>query len=240
MEFDPPIATRSTDELIEIANFPKNWNSSAIEQAQQELANRGITTEQQLEKVSEWKKQFRKEHGAEMEARAIESYGFYELAWMAFKWPYAIFGDWSLRKDGYIRMHKERLFSIGTGILLWGFMLIWVNVEYERSQREWQNEVNRQDIYEWEKENYSDEEIAEFRRESIEKVIQTVRDNDSTGIPTYVILDKDTILNSQVKQLRNLDVLNIRDVVFWDEFEPEPHEWITIKLVKPADSIGYK
>ncbi|MEQ8239922.1 MAG: hypothetical protein RIA69_11955 [Cyclobacteriaceae bacterium] len=79
MEFEPPIASRSTDELMEIANYPENWNSSAVEQAQNELKNRGITDEHQKEKVTKWHKQAEKEHRQKMAARSIESYGILEL-----------------------------------------------------------------------------------------------------------------------------------------------------------------
>lgn len=236
LEFDPPIASRSTDELIEIANFPENWNISAVNQAQDELTNRRISDGQQQEKVAKWNRIFQEELDTEMKERAIESYGTFHLIWMAFRWPYTILGDWSLRSEGYIKMHKERLYSIGTGVLLWISMLLWLNFGYESSQRKWQNEVNSQDIYEWEKNYYSDEEMAEFRKESIEQVIQTVRDNETSGIPTYIILDKDTFLNSQVEQLRDLAMLNIRDVITELVYEPEYHETIKIILLKPTDN----
>ena len=93
-------------------------------------------------------------------------------------------------------MHKERLYSIAAGIFLWVLMFVWADWSYERSQRKFQNEVNNVDIYEWEKDNYSDEEIAEFRRASIEQLIETVRTNETNGTPTYVILEQDTIPNS--------------------------------------------
>ncbi|RJE75173.1 MULTISPECIES: hypothetical protein [Reichenbachiella] len=235
MKFDPPIASRSTDELIEIANFPEDWNASAVEQAQCELSNRGVSEELQQKKVTEWKKQLHAEHKIEMATRAIESFGWYDLFWMAIRWPYTIvFGGWSLKKEGFLRMHKERLYSIVVGILLWVLMLVWVDWSYNRSQRKFQNEVNNADIYEWENDNYSDEEIIEFRKKSIEQLIETVRSNETNGTPTYVIVDQDTIPNSEVEQLRNMNMLNIRNVVFEGDFEPEPHEWITIKLVKPT------
>ena len=129
-------------------------------------------------------------------------------------------------------MHKQRLYLIGFTFLFWTGLVASTWNTPSRSDRLWQNEVNSADIYEWEKNTYSDEEIIDFRKESIEMVIQTVRDNESKGTPTYVILDKDTIKNSEVEQLRKMNMLNIRDVVFEADFEPEPYEWITIKLVE--------
>ena len=237
MDLDPPIASRTTEELIEIANFPENWNSVAVEQAQQELTIRGVTQEQQQRLLAEWEKQFQDEQDAEMAQRAVESFGFLTLFWMTFKWPYTILGDWSLKKEGYLRKHKERLYSIGIGILTWIILFTWILAEFERSELERINEINRQDIYEWEKNNFTDEEIANFRRESIEQLIETVRTNKAKGTPTYVILEQDTIPNTEVEQLRNLDMTKIRDIVFQGDFEPEPHERITIELVKPADNM---
>ncbi len=238
MEFDPPIPSRSTDELIEIANYPENWNSIAVEQATKELTNRGVTIEQQKEVVEKWNAQAEKEHKREMELRAKVSYGILDLIWMTLRWPYTLFFDWSLKKEGFHRMHKERHYSILAGILLWGSMLIWVNYNYERSQQAWQNEVNNEDIYEWERNYYSDEELTSMRRESIEKVIQKVTENKSKKIPTYVIVDFDTILNDKVTDLRNIPPLTIRDVVFQASYEPDFHEWINIVLLKEVDNTG--
>ncbi|MEQ9169479.1 MAG: hypothetical protein RIE55_00475 [Marinoscillum sp.] len=236
MDFDPPIASRTTEELIEIANFPEDWNPLAVEQAQQELTNRGVTHKQQQKQLAEWKKQFQDELETEMAERAIESYGLFTLFWMAFKWPYTILGDWRLKKEGYLRKHKERLYSIGIGILTWIILFTWILGEYERSELERINGINQQDIYEWEKNNFTDEEMIDFRKSQIQQLIETVQTNKTKGTPTYVILEQDTIPNSEVEQLRNLDMSNIRDVVFQGDFEPEYHEWITIKLLKPADN----
>jgi aspartokinase len=54
VEFDPPIHTRTTNELIAIANYTEDWNEEAIEQAKAELVKRGITKEEQEKKVNEW------------------------------------------------------------------------------------------------------------------------------------------------------------------------------------------
>lgn len=235
MEFDPPIATRSTDELIEIANYTEKWNADAVIQAKEELIFRGVTVEEQNTKVSEWNEVAEQEYRIEMQSRAIESYGLIELIWMTIRWPFSILSDWNLRREGYLRLHKERLLSILAGILLSIAAGLWVNYTYERNQQPWLNEVNRQDIYDWEREYYTDEELAKLRRESIEQVIKKVKDNQIEGTTTYVIIDSDTILNSDVERLRILDPLAIRDVVFERDFEPKLHEWITVKMVKTAD-----
>lgn len=236
MEFDPPIATRTTDELIAIANYPDEWNKHAVEQAKTELLKRGISREQQDNIIAVWEEEFRTAQADELADRASERFSWFDLFFMTLKFPKTILSDWDLKKEGYFLKFKQRLYAIGAGIILWTLVAIWGIAEYNRSQLAWQNKVNNMDIYEWEKSNYTDAEIAEFRKRSIEQVIETVRENETNGTPTYVIIKQDTIPNSEVEQLRNLDMSNIRDVVFEGDFEPEPHEWITIKLVENADN----
>ncbi|WOK07765.1 hypothetical protein RT717_03890 [Imperialibacter roseus] len=236
MEFDPPIPSRSTDELIAIIAFPDMWNLAAVEQARSELAKRNVGTDEQAERIALVSRQAEQEQKREMEAKAVETYGLYDLFWMSVKLPYTILSDWYLKRDGYTRKHKERLYSIGAGIVMYAFILLWVDYSYDITQRKWQNEVNNQDIYEWERDYYSDEEFASRRRESIELAIQTVRDNDARGVTTLVLLGTDTIQTSNIELLHNLDPLLIRDVVF--EADPKTGEsrLIRVKLVEKADN----
>lgn len=236
MEFDPPIESRRTEELVGIIHYPEDWNPDAVKQATDELINREISENEQEKIAKKLKDELDKYNAQVAKERSEEGYSYLDMFFMFLYIPRTILWDWYLKKEGYDTKHKQRLYVIGFTILFWVTTLTFVSFLPDRKARLWQNEVNSQDIYEWEKDNYSNEEITEFRRESIEQVIQTVMENESDGTPTYVILDTDTILNSQVEQLRNLDMLNIRDVVFQGDFEPELHEWITIKLVKPADN----
>jgi hypothetical protein len=45
-DFKPPIKTRTTEELLEIAGAPKKWNERALKLALDELYNRKIDTKQ--------------------------------------------------------------------------------------------------------------------------------------------------------------------------------------------------
>jgi len=51
-------------------------------------------------------------------------------------------------------------------------------------------------------------------------------------IPTYIILNQDTVSNSDIEQLQSLDMLNIRDVIFQVGHEPYFHEWVLIKQIE--------
>lgn len=219
------------EELSSIATFTEDWNPEAVKQALDELAARGLSQDE-IDKISSKLKSLRiQKEKREAKERSKESYTVFDFIIMFIFIPRTLFSDWFLKKEGYHTMHKQRLYLIGFTFLFWTITIASTWNKPSRSERLWQNEVNSADIYEWEKDNYSDEEIVDLRKESIEQIIATVRTNSSRGIPTYVILEKDTILNSEVEQLRNLNMLNIRDVTFEGDFEPKPYEWITIKLV---------
>jgi len=64
------------------------------------------------------KKQVKRSVKQKATSRATESYGIALLVWMTIKWPYPVFNDWGLRKEGYMRMYKERLISIFVGFLI--------------------------------------------------------------------------------------------------------------------------
>lgn len=200
-----------------------------------ELIKRGISREEEYELLEAWKRQTEEKALLEQQYRASESFGISKLIWMGIRWPLTLLSNWSLRREGFIRKHKERLYAIGLGILLWVFMFIAIAIKLGDYERERQNFIESQDIYEWEINQYSPEEIAESRRKSIEKVIATVQANETSGISTYIILEKDTLPNSEVTRLRELDMNNIRDVVFQKLTEPQPYDRIEIVLVNSRD-----
>lgn len=232
MEFNPPIPSRSTDELILIANSPEDWDSKAVDQAKKELAAREISIEEQQRKLKAWDRQAEIDHKKELQRRAAESFGIFSLIWMALKWPKTILWDWSLKKEGYNRKHKERIYSIGSGILFTIGIILWASHDIEISKRKWQNEVNSQDIYEWEKSHYTEEEIVANRTDAIEKAIHLINENEKNGTPTFLIIDGDTISNQVVQQLKGLNPASIRDVVFQSAVGSTPKDWIVIKLLE--------
>lgn len=230
MEFNPPILSRTTNELIEIAHYPEDWNPLAVKHAKKELAERGVSTEEQRRKVEAWERQAKIEHQKELQQRAIKSFGIFDLVWMALKWPKTILWDWNLKKEGYHRKHKERLYAIGAGMLCTIGLVLWLTHDAEISRQKWKNEVNRQDIYEWEKSHYTQEEIIASRKEAIEKAILTIQENKSNGTSTLLIVDKDTIIHSKIEKLKAVKLSSIRDVIFQNSFGSNTSELIIIKL----------
>ena len=77
-EFNPPLASRPTDELIAIVHSPAGeWQQSAIDQAASELTKRGITKEYQQQQLNIWKaeqQQLHLEHQKQMEINSKEGY----------------------------------------------------------------------------------------------------------------------------------------------------------------------
>lgn len=168
-----------------------------------------------------------------MERRAQEGYPFYSLLMMSFKWPIALFQNWGLEKEGYLKMHQQRRRAIFFGMIAWAIMFYFIDIDSEQTQNDWQNEVNREDVYEWERSYYSDEELSQMRINSINEIIQTVRSNDRQNLTTYVICDGDTINHGNLTSLWDLDPLMIRNIIEEDIKQPEHYTRFTIQLVKP-------
>ncbi|WP_417611763.1 hypothetical protein [Owenweeksia hongkongensis] len=232
MEFNPPIQSRSTTELIKIANYPEDWNPLAVKFAKNELAERGVSTEEQRIKVEAWDRQAKIEHHKELKRRAVESFGILNLIWMALRWPKTVLSDWSLKKGGYHRKRKERLYAIGAGLLCTLAFITWLKHESEISQQKWRNKVNSQDIYEWEKSQYTEEEIVNFRKEAIEQAIILIQENEAKGITTFLVMDNDTLSNLKVETLKELSLGSVKDVIFQDPVGSSSTAWIIIKTFK--------
>jgi transposase len=68
----------------------------------------------------------------------------------------------------------------------------------------------------------------------------TVERNIGKGVPTYVIVDSDTVSNENIDRIRKLELLNIIRVVHQIKYQPKHHELIRINLIEPTDNIGYE
>ncbi len=227
------IASLSIEDLLSIIIEADELDDFTIEQVRAELLSRGINQEQQDELIEAFELGEYHRLLVEERDRATEGYFPLELIWMALRWPFTLLKDWHLRKEGYLRMHQQRLYAIGLGIILWVVLGFYFDYEFKRSQRAEQNAINQVDIYEWELENYTKEEIAQSRKKAIEKVIALVKANEKEGIDTYVIMEGDTLDNDRIEDLRELDMLNVRDVVFQESIRANAYVWVEIRLVNP-------
>jgi len=222
LEFDPPIASRETDELIEIANYIEKWDAKAVEQAKKELEIRGITKEEQNEKVSLWDAIAKEEWKLELEERKVESYSLFSLIWMAIRWPFTMLWDWHLKEDGYFRMHKQRRIAIISGIFFFLALLIWANLNSDNLNSKWQKEVDSQDISEWEEEFYSD---TDLNQQLLDKAVNEAKNNQKQNIRTVLIINSDT---SKIEQLKMVEASSLINISYTDDFDPSYILIITI------------
>lgn len=216
--------------------FPDDWNAEAVKQATAELTSRDVKKDEQLRIAKQLQKELKEFNDQIDLERSQERYSYLDMFFMVLKLPKTILSDWRLKADGFHTKHKQRLYIIGLGCSLWTIAGFYLADAVKTEKVEWQNEVNNQDIYEWERDYYSDEEFAIRRRESIESAIQTVKVNDARGIATVVILDSDTMQTSEIELLRDLDPLTIRDVVVETDPQTAESQLIRVKLVKKADN----
>ncbi|MGV3540025.1 MAG: hypothetical protein ACO1OQ_09450 [Rufibacter sp.] len=157
MDFKPPIATRSTQELIEIAHFTEKWQPEASAQARVELQKRGVTEQKQQRQVERWQKGHEKHLRKMLEKRAIAGYDILQILSMLVNLPSTIFSDWHLKEDGYLRKHRQRLWIIASGISFWGLLaLSVVYLPPTAEDEKWLKEIEATDISEWEKSYYGE------------------------------------------------------------------------------------
>jgi hypothetical protein len=228
LKFYPPINSRTTDELICIAHFPEEWNPVAVEQAKAELLKRNVPLDEQKKRATEIENTVNELNRLEFEQRQFESFVIIDLIFMALKWPYTMLSDWYLKKEGYYLLHKQRLYSIGAGIIFWICFFFWMNWTFEQEDIERQNAINREDVYEWELNNFSESELKEIRLKEIDEIFNTVQTSEH---PSIIILNQDTFDVNQLAKLRELEPLSIRNIFIERLQEPHKHNRIEIVTI---------
>jgi hypothetical protein len=103
-DFKPPIKTRTTEELLEIAGAPKKWNERALKLALDELYNRKVDTKQidQAKYIEKRQLQF------ENLKKAKESYTFLDFIFEPASNFFEILFSWELEEEGYILKAKQQ------------------------------------------------------------------------------------------------------------------------------------
>ncbi|MFT2009858.1 hypothetical protein ACMA1I_14355 [Pontibacter sp. 13R65] len=154
MEFHPPIVERRKDELIEIANFPDKWQPEAVEQAKAELVKRSVSVKEQEKTAEKLIRKYQAEQKCEMKKRAMVSYDPIELFFMFLRLPATILWGWSLKSEGYAKLHKQRLWVIASALLFYmGILLFFFLYSAPKAEKARLKLIEEQDISEWEK-NY--------------------------------------------------------------------------------------
>jgi hypothetical protein len=103
-EFKPPIHLRTTEELLDIAGAPENWNNDAVEQAKTELEIRNISEEQ----INHAKYLSKKTAKYEELKRAKESYSIFDFLFNPFPTLLEVLVSWELKKDGYWKKAEQQ------------------------------------------------------------------------------------------------------------------------------------
>ncbi|MCX2740257.1 hypothetical protein [Pontibacter anaerobius] len=111
MNFEPPIAERETDELIQIVNFPDDWNPVAVEQARAELLARNISPEYNTKKVAVLKRYKQKKREFANKRKANEGYHWEDFIFSLDDVLVEMLFDWDMKKDGYLIKHRQRKYS---------------------------------------------------------------------------------------------------------------------------------
>ena len=132
----------SDDELIVMVYLEsEDWQRDAVKYAKTLLQTKGISDDVAKARL----KQIIIENEAfwtqEFEDRQYEEYPKFELILIGLFWFKSILRDWNLGKDGYIKMRKQRLYSITGGIVF--YLLIILSSATNNHQQEQLDFINQ-------------------------------------------------------------------------------------------------
>ena len=114
-DFKPPIATRTTKELLKIVGTVEKWNNEAVEQAKVELKLRNVPQDQirHAEYLSKKADKF------EELKRAKESYSVRDFIFEPVQTIFEVLVSWELKKDGFLKKaEQQRRLRIIFGLLV--------------------------------------------------------------------------------------------------------------------------
>lgn len=124
-QYNPPIETRDTDELILISKSSTDeWQQTAIDIAKEELKMRGLSQTQINTRYTELEKDFNELIETELKNASEEDYSVFEKIWMILFWPRELFHGWYLKRDGYTLKAKRRSQLILTGLIFYVIMIL--------------------------------------------------------------------------------------------------------------------
>jgi hypothetical protein len=124
-QYNPPIETRETDELILIIKSSTDeWQQTAIDIAKEELKKRGLSQTQINARYTELEKDFNELIETELKNASEEDYSVFEKIWMILFWPRELFHGWYLKRDGYTLKAKRRIQLILTGLIFYVIMIL--------------------------------------------------------------------------------------------------------------------
>lgn len=167
-EYNPPIETRETLELIAIANGTLDeWQQAAIDQAKDELRNRGISEEYKKKIVDKWikeKERLEIEYQNQLEQNKTESYSILDMIYIFLVAPFLLVGKWTvglslreLKRENYIKKIKQRLLLLLGGVAFWIFIGM---LSFNSSEKDRLDKIEKADISAWEKNRYGTDSLT--------------------------------------------------------------------------------
>lgn len=134
----------SIDELIYIVyGEPEHWQKEAVDYASYLLTNKRVSEGVAKVRFKEIEANYQDYLREEYEKRAFETYSIINLIFIVLFWWRRIIWDWHLKKDGYLRKHKQRLYAIGAGIVLYTAFIINAFVSIDTTEQIRVDEINR-------------------------------------------------------------------------------------------------
>lgn len=134
----------SIDGLIYIVyGEPEDWQKDAVEYAGYLLTSKGISEEFAEIRFKEIEEDYQAYLQEEFEERAFQTYSILELILITLFWWRRILWDWHLKKDGYLKKHKQRIYAIGAGIVLYVAFVINAFISIDASKQDKVDEINR-------------------------------------------------------------------------------------------------
>jgi len=119
--FNPPIKSRTTKELLEIAGAPKKWNPRALKLATDELYNRKVDTSL----IEEAQKTENQKIELEILKKATKSYQISDFILKPKSTLFELLFTWELKKDGYIlKAKQQKTFRITLCIIIFFVYLL--------------------------------------------------------------------------------------------------------------------
>ena len=119
-DFKPPIATRTTKELLKIVGAVEKWNGEAVEQARNELKLRNVSQDhiRHAEYLS------KKADKYEDLKKAKESYSVCDFVFEPIGTTFEVLFSWELKKDGFLRKaEQQKRIRLVLGLLIMALII---------------------------------------------------------------------------------------------------------------------